>query len=220
LDENTPLGRTLLGHHAGETVPYQAGDLKEVCILAVEARSEGVSSDAAARRREAVQKAAAQSEITSQMIFATASGSKWGDYDVDVDKLLKDDSRDDTPPTKDFTPLHFIDQPVEVCFDVLPARQKTPPCPDGFSWDGKDYRVTAKLSEWKDFTRRGRMDRNMRPEHAAIAAEHGSLGVGRFYFRVRVDTGQVFDLYYDRLIKNVDNRLGHWFLYCELSENQ
>jgi hypothetical protein len=24
------------------------------------------------------------------MIFATASGSKWGDYDVDVDKLLED----------------------------------------------------------------------------------------------------------------------------------
>ncbi len=24
------------------------------------------------------------------MIFATASGSKWGDYDVDVEKLLED----------------------------------------------------------------------------------------------------------------------------------
>ncbi len=81
---------------------------------------------------------------------------------------------------------------------VTPVRQKTPPCPDGFAWDGKDYRVTEKLSEWTDFTRRGRMARNMRPAHAAVAAEHGSLGVGRFYFRVRVDTGQVFDLYYDR----------------------
>ena len=36
LDENTPLGRRLLGHHAGETVPYQAGDLKEVRILEVQ----------------------------------------------------------------------------------------------------------------------------------------------------------------------------------------
>jgi hypothetical protein len=59
----------------------------------------------------------------------------------------------------------------------------------------------------------------MRPAHATAAAERGSLGVGRFYFRVRVDTGQVFDLYYDRLIKDVDDRLGHWFLYRELSEN-
>ena len=61
------------------------------------------------------------------------------------------------------------------------------------------------------------MARNMRPAHAAVAAERGSLGVGRFYFRV--DTGQVFDLYYDRAIKDVDDRLGHWFLYRELSEN-
>jgi hypothetical protein len=30
------------------------------------------------------------------MIFSTASGSKWGDYEVDMDKLLKDDE-DVTP---------------------------------------------------------------------------------------------------------------------------
>jgi Domain of unknown function (DUF6504) len=118
----------------------------------------------------------------------------------------------------EFTPLHFIDQPIEAFFKTSPARQKTPPCPDGFVWEGKDYRVTEKLSEWKDFYRHGRMARNMRPAHAALTAEHGSLGVGRFYFRVRVDTGQVFDLYYDRLIKNVDDRLGHWFLYRELGQ--
>ncbi len=91
LDENTPLGRLLLGHHAGEAVPYPVGDLMEVRILAVQVEDASVSSDAAAKRREAVQKAAAQSEITNQMIFATASGSKWGDYDVDMDKLLKDE---------------------------------------------------------------------------------------------------------------------------------
>jgi hypothetical protein len=91
LDVNTPLGRLLLGRHAGAVVPYRVGDLREVRILAVQAEDGPVSSDAAAKRREAVQKAAAQSEITNQMIFSTASGSKWGDYNVDVDKLLKDD---------------------------------------------------------------------------------------------------------------------------------
>jgi Family of unknown function (DUF6504) len=118
----------------------------------------------------------------------------------------------------EFTSLHFLDQPVEARFDVAPVRLKTPPCPDGFTWDGKDYRVTEKLSEWSDFTCRGRRARNMQPAHAAVAAERGSLGVGRFYFWVRVDTGQVFDLYCDRAIKDVDDRLGHWFLYRELSE--
>jgi hypothetical protein len=91
LDENTPLGQILLGRHAGETIPYQVGDLTEVRILAVQAGEGSISSDAAVKRRKAVQKAAAQSEITNQMIFATASGSKWGNYDVDVDKLLKDE---------------------------------------------------------------------------------------------------------------------------------
>ena len=91
LGENTPLGLLLLGRHAGETLPYRVGDLTEVRILAVQAGAVRIPSDAAAKRRQNVQKAVAQSEITNQMIFATASGSKWGDYDVDVDKLLKDE---------------------------------------------------------------------------------------------------------------------------------
>jgi hypothetical protein len=91
LGENTLLGQLLLGHYAGQILPYQAGDLKEVRILEVHSGEGAVPSEAADKRRQAVQKAAAQSEITSQMIFATASGSKWGDYDVDVDKLLKDE---------------------------------------------------------------------------------------------------------------------------------
>ncbi len=91
LDEATPLGRALLGRRAGETVPYAVGDLREVRILSVESGKAEVSPEAAQKRRAAVRKAEQQSEITSQMIFSTASGSKWGDYEVDVDKLLKDE---------------------------------------------------------------------------------------------------------------------------------
>jgi hypothetical protein len=111
---------------------------------------------------------------------------------------------------------HFIGEEIKVQFDKDPVRQKTPPCPDGFTWQAHTYRVVVMLSEWHDFTRRGRMARNMRPAHATLAAERGSLGVGRFYFRVRTDTDQVFDLYYDRAIKDVDDRLGHWFLFREI----
>jgi hypothetical protein len=91
LDENTPLGHALLGHCAGEVVAYTLGDLREVRILSVVNGEEAIPADAAEKRRADVQKAVAQSEITNQMIFSTASGSKWGDYDVDVDKLLKDE---------------------------------------------------------------------------------------------------------------------------------
>jgi len=117
----------------------------------------------------------------------------------------------------DAQPIRFIGEEIGIRFDSLPTRQKTPTCPDGFVWNEKSFRVVEMLAEWKDFTRRGRMARNMRPSHADAAAGHGSLGVGRFYFRVRVDTGQVFDLYYDREIKDVDDRLGHWFLYREMA---
>jgi hypothetical protein len=93
LDVNTPLGQALLGHTAGETIPYAVGDLREVRVLSVTNVQVDTLPDAAGKRRADVRKAEAQSEITNQMIFSTASGSKWGDYDVDMDKLLNEDEK-------------------------------------------------------------------------------------------------------------------------------
>jgi hypothetical protein len=104
LDENTPLARALLGHHAGDVVPYVLGDLKEVRILKVESASEEVSPESADKRRAAVRKAEAQSEITNQMIFSTASGSKWGDYEVNMDHLLAPDEKKDEQDRKSSPP--------------------------------------------------------------------------------------------------------------------
>ena len=115
-------------------------------------------------------------------------------------------------------PIHFLDRPIEPIFDNPPAREKTPDCPNGFIWEEKPYRVTEMLSSWSDFTRRGKMARNMRPAHAAVASSRGSLNVGRFYFRVRTDTDQVLDIYYDRAMKNIDDRKGQWFIYREMRE--
>jgi len=93
LDENTPLARALIGHQAGEVIPYTAGDLTEVRILSVEHVEAEASLGAAEKRRETVRKAEAQSEFINQLNFATASGSKWGDYDVDVEKLMEQQSK-------------------------------------------------------------------------------------------------------------------------------
>lgn len=117
----------------------------------------------------------------------------------------------------DLEPIHFFDQPIEVIFDKPPVREKTPDCPNGFIWDGKTYRVLEMLSAWNDFTRRGRSAKNMRPAHAIVASSRGSLNVGRFYFRVKTDSGQVFDIYYDRAMKSIDKRKGQWFVYKEMS---
>ena len=141
----------------------------------------------------------------------------------------------------DLIPLHFFDQPIEVIFNSPPTRAKAPDCPNGFVWEAKTYRITEMLSSWTDFRRRGKMARNMRPEHAAVAATRGSLNVGRYYFRVRVSSSsstagrteggiagrkeggtaggteeQIFDIYYDRAMKNVDDRKGQWFVYREM----
>jgi Family of unknown function (DUF6504) len=114
--------------------------------------------------------------------------------------------------------IHFYDNPIEPIFDTPQTREKSPDCPNGFIWDEKTYRVIEMLSSWSDFSRRGKMARNMRPAHAAVASNRGSLNVGRFYFRVLTDTNQVFDIYYDRAMKNIDDRKGQWFVYREMEE--
>ena len=119
-----------------------------------------------------------------------------------------------------YQPIHFLDRPIEAIFDIPPTLEKSPDCPNGFIWENNTYRITEMLSSWSDFTRRGKMARNMRPAHAAVASSRGSLNVGRFYFRVKVDTGQIFDIYYDRAMKNVDDRKGQWLIYRELGEGK
>jgi hypothetical protein len=115
-------------------------------------------------------------------------------------------------------PIRFVGEPIEVHFEQPPTLEKKPGCPDAFLWRERRYEIVEKLSEWHDYRRRGRMAVNMRPEHAATAARRGSWGVGRDFYRVRVDSDQIFDLYYDRAPRDVDRRKGGWFLFRELGE--
>lgn len=116
----------------------------------------------------------------------------------------------------EYRPVRFINEEVEVFFDRPPVLEKVPHCPKAFVWREERFPIVELISEWHDYQRRGRMGRNMRPEHARTAARRGSWGVGQDYFRVRTEPGRVFDLYFDRAPKNVDNRKGGWFLDKEL----
>lgn len=118
----------------------------------------------------------------------------------------------------EYLPIHFYDESIEVLFEKPPVYEKAPHCPNGFIWNGKTYQVIAALSEWTDFSRKGKMAKNMRPAHALTAATRGSLNVGRYYFRVEVNTAQIFDIYYDRAMKSVDDRKGQWLMYRELEK--
>jgi hypothetical protein len=115
-------------------------------------------------------------------------------------------------------PQHFIGEPIEVLFDQPPPLEKKPPCPNAFIWQGHRLRIVVELEAWHDYARKGRMATNMRPAHAEAAAGRGSWGVGRFYFRVRVEDGRLFELYYDRAPKGQKQKKGAWFLQSELSE--
>lgn len=119
------------------------------------------------------------------------------------------------PQEDNWTLLRFIDEPITVLYKNPPLLEKTPGCPDGFIWNTTEYKIKHLLAEWHNYLRRGRYARNMRPAHAAQAAMNGSWGVGRFFFRVCVEGGQIFEIYYDRTPTGVDNRKGNWILYCE-----
>ena len=59
------------------------------------------------------------------------------------------------------------------------------------------------------------MGRNMIPPHLSRAERIGSLGVGRFFFRVRTEGGRIFEIYYDRAPTDAGNRKGSWVLFGE-----
>jgi hypothetical protein len=117
------------------------------------------------------------------------------------------------------SPARFIGEPVEVAYDQPPVMEKRSGPPDSFVWQGRTYRVVSILREWHDYRRKGRMARNMRPTHAAVAEGRGSWGVGRDYYRLRTDSGEVFDLYYDRAPGGPGGRKGSWFLFRRLGES-
>jgi hypothetical protein len=109
----------------------------------------------------------------------------------------------------------YIGEVISVGFNKAPIFSKKPACPDNFTWQGKIYYVNALLSEWADFSRKGKNNRNMKDAHLERAKVLGSLGVGRFYFRVQTTDLGVFDLYYDRAIKNAFDSNGFWVLFQE-----
>lgn len=116
----------------------------------------------------------------------------------------------------DYQPVRFIQEPIEVEFDQPPILEKKPGCPDRFTWGDERFEVVEMLAEWHDYRRRGRMAKYMRPAHTATAERRGSWGVGQDYYRVRTDSGRVFDLYYDRAPVDAGHRKGAWFLEREL----
>ena len=60
------------------------------------------------------------------------------------------------------------------------------------------------------------MASNMRPAHPHRARLRGSRGVGRFYYRVHVRGGWVYDIYFDRAAGGEDPASAGWLISREI----
>lgn len=81
LGIGTPLAQAILGQPMGIAVPYRVGDMVQARILSVTLDVRAPSGDVEAKRQAVLRQALAQAEQVSDMAFALAVGSKWGDYD-------------------------------------------------------------------------------------------------------------------------------------------
>jgi len=81
LGEGTPLAQAILGQPAGSVVPYQVADMAQARVLSVTLDARAPLADVEAKRQAVIQQARAEAERISDMAFALAVGSKWGDYD-------------------------------------------------------------------------------------------------------------------------------------------
>ncbi len=119
--------------------------------------------------------------------------------------------------------FRFIGAAIQVIYDQPPALEKRPGAPDGFVWEGRTWRVTAVVKEWHDYALRGKSKTFYIKEQGSFRAKaadrQGTWGVGRDYYRVRTETGEVFDLYYDRAPGGPGGRKGNWFLFRQVLES-
>jgi hypothetical protein len=86
LGETTPMAQAVLGHTAGETLPYRQGDIRQVRITSVQVSDQAQTEDVSARREAVRRKAVRHSDFVNALIFAGSVNSKWGDYEIDPQK--------------------------------------------------------------------------------------------------------------------------------------
>jgi hypothetical protein len=98
LGLGTPLGKAISGKKAGTTVAYVRGDLRSVEILTVLPPAGALSTEAAERRRQALEEARRKVAKTAAQTFAQTFEGKWGGYDPDGMEHWDDANNSLTPP--------------------------------------------------------------------------------------------------------------------------
>jgi hypothetical protein len=81
LGANTPMARAIVGHRAGDVVPYRLADMAEVRILAVSASQRQPNRNTPAERNAVIRNAISRSDLEDAVRLALTVNVKWGDYD-------------------------------------------------------------------------------------------------------------------------------------------
>lgn len=116
--------------------------------------------------------------------------------------------------------MRFIGQEITVTLPSGFAFEKKPPAPESFRWQGKLHSVSEILATWRRYGKPGLRTQGGRPPYYVRSGRgQGSWGQGRVYYRLRTETGRLFDLYYDRAPEG-QRRAGSWRLWRELSRDE
>jgi hypothetical protein len=116
--------------------------------------------------------------------------------------------------------MRFIGAEISVEFPEGFVLEKKPPVPIAFVWEGERYEVDEMLAEWHRYGRPEIRTQGGRPPYYVRSGRtQGSWGQGRTYYRIRTDSGHLFDLYYDRAPKG-QQRSGTWVLWRALDPGE
>jgi hypothetical protein len=97
----------------------------------------------------------------------------------------------------------FVSEPIVPLagtFRSTDMAQGLPGLPRGFSWRGAGYVVTAEVGSWKESG----------PERGRL---HGERYLRRHYFRLRMQDGAIWTVYFLRHVSPSASRKRRWFLY-------
>ncbi len=110
--------------------------------------------------------------------------------------------------------MELYSEPISVKFRDEPLVEKKPGAPDAFIWRGKTYTIISVEREWHNYEIRGKMEkfygqrRGNAPEMGP--RKRGSWGIGKDYYQVKTDSGEIFVIYYDR--QPAKSNKGQWVL--------
>lgn len=102
----------------------------------------------------------------------------------------------------------FISEPLEPLpgsFASVAMATGLPGLPQGFTWRQKTYRVLNELEQWKQSA----------PEGGRPGAERY---LRRHCYRLRMDDGTIWTVYFERQARRGANPRLRWFLYSMASE--